>query len=523
VAEWAKRRAGGLRGESPDLAAALHAASQQATALADLVADGEDSITEPQLSRLLSAISDSGISTRTHPQLDGGPRFVSGLEAIETPVRRLVWLGLAADRPQRSHWSRLDREALTGAGIDIDDGGPQLESLRAAERRGLALVSESLLAIELAHDQESPPHPVWMQLEGALTHGAKLRPPILERLLTGGSDDMTPWQAPLHATTVTTPKPPPSHWHVSPGLIADRTTSSATELMSRLGCPLKWVFTYSARLRAGAANRLPEAFTLKGLFGHAVLAEVFSTPDLPSADQAAARTGEIFDDRVSLDAAPLAQPAQAMEMKRLRNDLCTAAQVLAQLLAKGGYRVAGMEHPVSGSIDGRSLNGAIDCLAVRADGAEAVIDLKYMGVKKFRELLQQGHAVQLATYAEGRRQESGHWPAVAYLILSGGQWFSPAGSTLVNAPQAAIVEGPSVRDVWEGFSSALTGAESWLKKGQPIPARPLQTKGDRAAGAELVIADPAKNQGPAKDQGPAKVEPCKYCDFGLLCGVLEVQ
>ena len=88
-------------------------------------------------------------------------------------------------------------------------------------------------------------------------------------------------------------------------LIVDRGTTSATELVTRLACPLRWVLSYPARLRPGAAGRLPTDFALKGTFGHAVLAEVFQRPILPGAEQAADLAVEIFERRVARDAAPL--------------------------------------------------------------------------------------------------------------------------------------------------------------------------------------------------------------------------
>jgi hypothetical protein len=172
-----------------------------------------------------------------------------------------------------------------------------------------------------------------------------------------------------------------------------------------------------------------------------------------------------------------------------------------------------MEAELQGSISNRQLMGRIDCLAARADGGEAVIDVKYGGVRFYPELLEDGRAVQLAVYAESRHQATGRWPAVAYLILRDSRLVTPEGAALAGARPASVVRGPGMEQVWERFARALDAGEGWTAPGRAIPVRPAQKTTERSPDADIVI------EAPQLGQIQADVSPCTFCDLDRLCGI----
>lgn len=522
VAQWAAGRARRLETEGPGsgpLAEALRVAAAQAATLGAMIeAQGTDQA-EPQLMRLLEAALPGGIGARPHPEAAGAPRWVASLSEIAAPCARLIWLGLgAADRPV-CRWSALELAQLRQAGIPLDDGGAAIAALREAERRGLARVTEACLAVGLPADEETRPHPLWLQAQGILQAAEETRPAELEAVLAGGrAGETAPWRFPAAPWAVEPPQPARLRWRVPPGLLRDRTTTSASELTSRLACPLQWVLNYAARLRPSEMAALPDDFQLRGSFGHALL-EAVAGPDGQPLDpeSAAAAVLRAFDARLPLDAAPLAQPARLAAALRLRAELAASARRLAAALASGGYRVLGFEVAVEGRAVGRELQGRIDCLVRRADGEEAVIDFKYAGREKYRRLLEEGRALQLATYAFARGPGSGgRLPAVAYLILAEGLLLSPAGSPLRGLPEAELAAGPPIGQVWQEVAGALAQADGWLTAGEPVPARPLQEPAEWPAGATLAIYD-------SRPFDPARREPCRYCHYDLLCGRTQLR
>jgi hypothetical protein len=171
-------------------------------------------------------------------------------------------------------------------------------------------------------------------------------------------------------------------------------------------------------LKESTISQLPSDFLLKGNFCHSILERVFgNVRRRPTVDEAVQAVCETFDDRLALDAAPLAQPIRHMEKQGLRKELENATRTLIQTMENGNYHFAGLEVELNGTALGKQLVGSIDCLVTREEGDEAVIDFKYAGKNKFHDLIEQGKAVQLATYAFGRAGATGRFPAVAYLIL----------------------------------------------------------------------------------------------------------
>ncbi|MGE3164113.1 MAG: PD-(D/E)XK nuclease family protein [Planctomycetota bacterium] len=512
------------RAATAELARTLRSAAAHAHALAEIVASWPYPVTESQLPRLLEATHD-GARRHPRPALAGMPRFVSHLSQVHNGCERLIWLGTGTADPHPTRWTHSELQGLAAAGIEVDDGRLALVHARRAERRGFAEVRSELLVVQLPADDEQRPHPVWTRVRTALE---PREPVLLEQAIAGvassagAARQRLALRIPTRDHRVLPPPSPPALWRVDPDLVRDRTRSSASELNDRLGCPLKWVLKYPARLRASDVGNLSPDFRLKGNLSHQILAEVFSpyagptfgeARPLPEIAEAARRVEECFDMRVVRDAAPLAQPGMAVERVRLRRELAASARRLIHTLTQGGYRIAGFEVPIASRIHGRELMGFVDCLLLTDSGAEAVVDFKFGGPALYRQLIEQGRAVQLATYAGARHRESGlkEFPRVGYLIISTADIFTPQLHALLGTEEREQVPGaPPIQDVWIAFQDALAGAEEWFETGE-IPVRPRQSPLEWPKGVDLILAH--------AEQQPT----CSYCDFGGLCGLKETR
>ena len=514
VAQWAAGRAlvllKDVGGEPTHLAEALQVAAGHASALGELVESQGRTLTEPQLSRLVEEVTSIGVSVAPFREAFGGPLRVRTLAESDAPFKRLVWLGLGTGDTPACPWPVAELEKINSAGIDLDDGSRALSALRSAEARGFSKIQESLLAILLPQDLTQRWHPIWLAIRTTLV--GRDEPTALDDLFTSGNENaITPFVFASAENPIVPASPERPLWDVPADLLRDRNSVSASELQDRLGCPLKWVFNYQARLKPSSIAELPGDFQLKGTFCHGVLERMLGGGgDLPTVDEAANLIGQIFDERLPLDAAPLAQPDQMLERRKLRTELVNATRILVGALSSGGYRISGIEVEVEGEAFGKPIIGSIDCLAVRDDAQEAVIDFKYAGRRKYRELIQKGRAVQLATYAHSRRQGTGPFPAAAYLVLADAQLYTPSGSPLSGDVSRYVVDGPGIQAVWDRFSEAIAAADNWLTGDQPIPARPLQPPAQWPQGTDLVL-DADRAEGRPQD-------PCRYCNFGLLCG-----
>jgi ATP-dependent helicase/nuclease subunit B len=522
VAKWAIGRATliwqdeNASQSDEQVAIALREASRQASLLGDLVELSGETITQPQLGRLLEEVTDRGVESKPCLRADGGPVRVRSLSEVVDRYDQLIWLGTTTSDTKGSRWSVKQLADYATAGVMVDDGTHTLRSLRAAEARGLSLASEAMLVIELPQNAEQRVHPLWLAIEQKIAdhhEPDEWKPVAIEDLIARDEcDSLSPFVFACQTTNFQPPQPLRPVWDIPASLLSDRETVSASELEDRLACPLKWSLNYQAKLRSSEISSLPDEFRLRGNLFHKILERVFGGGgDLPTEDEAARLVEQTFDERLPLDAAPLAQPEKRVESLRLKNELVKAARLFVQTLTAGGYRSVNIEEPVEGLAFGKELRGSIDCLASADDGREAVVDFKYAGRKKFYDMVTKGKSVQLATYAFSRSQADGKFPAVAYLVLSDGTIFTPTGSPLAGVPTAAVIDGMSIDQVWNNFSTAIAGAENWLTTDDPVPARPIQDVDEWPDGSELVLVE---------RPGRGEIQSvCRYCDYKRLCGM----
>ncbi len=535
VAKWAIGRASliwkdtdqdtnELDSSEEQIAIALREAARQASLLGDLVELAgkleNNTITQPQLGRLMEEVMDRGVESKPCQASIGGPARVRSLAEIDDDYDRLIWLGTNTSDLASGKWSVKQRREFKQAGVEIDDGSALLRSLRAAEARGLSHANESMLVIRFPQNEEQREHPIWLAIAGKIKefHNCnEWRADAIEDLIIESRcEALTPFNFSCESVAVRPPQPMRAEWNIPASLLRDRNTASASELEDRLACPLKWTLRYQAGLRPSEIASLPDEFRLRGNLFHKILEQVFGNGgDLPSVDEAIRLVGEAFDERLPLDAAPLAQPEKRVESLKLRSELVKATELFVTTLTAGGYQSVKIEEPTEGSVFGKELEGSIDCLAKANDDREAVVDFKYAGRKKYYKMIEEGRSAQLATYAFSRRQVTGRFPAVAYLILSDGTIFTPRGAPLEGVDPAQTINGPSIEQVWNNFSRAISAADSWLTTDEPVPARPLQDAADWPPGADLVLIDPL----PQNETQSA----CRYCDFTRLCGLEETR
>ena len=518
IARWASGRASLLAKDdaaNPELIRALQIAAGQASLFGELAESQGTSLSEPQLARLLEEALANGVETNSYSEAEGGPIRVRSLAEIDGSCDQLIWLGLGTGDVAGSRWSTNQLRELRNAGMDIDDGSKALSALRSAEVRGFNFTREAFLAVLLPQDLDKRWHPIWLAIRELLPPQDIEQPLVFEDLVAAGATTaLSPFTFECQDADIQPPQPVRPLWDIPHELLSDRETVSATELQDRLACPLKWTLSYQAKLRPGQIAELPADFQLKGTFCHSVLERVFGGGgDLPTVENAVAAVAKTFAERLPLDAAPLAQPDKYFERQRLRSELENATRVLVGALKSGGYRIVGIEVELSGHAFGKPLNGWIDCVAERESGDEAVIDFKYGGRAKYHSLIEEGKAVQLATYAYGRSTVRGRFPGVAYLVLSDGLLYTPSESPVDGDSNRAVINAPAIETVWQQFSTAIDNADTWLTSDYPIPARPLQEPSQWPAGATLVLEPNLK-----ADQSQAV---CRYCNFKSICAIQE--
>ncbi len=521
VSQWAMSRSLMMTDKSKDrfVANSLRSLASRASVAADLVELLGTTIEQPQLERLLQDILGQGAYFTSYPAMANGPTIVNSLADIQSSFQRLIWLGVGTQDSPKSKWSSHHRSLLGEIGIHCDDGSNRLFSQRNAEAAGFSRISDTMLLLGLPQDEELRHHPICQSMRGYIhQHIDKdWEPDSMEGIISSCQEHaISPFKLSIKRQNVVHGQPTRPSWDLPSDLIHKRDRSSATELETKVGCPLKWVLNYSAKVRGSDISNLPEGVRLYGNLMHSVLENVFNSPagrSVNSTEQAIALVEQEFDNRLPLEAANLALPENYGQANDLKAQLTHATRVLFEIILEGGYEIVGLEVDIDAQVSDTPLGGSIDCLLKQEKGRRAIIDFKFGSGAKYQSFIEDGRAVQLATYASSQTPAGTAYPCVAYLILSTGQLITPSGDPIQAAQPSQIAAGPGIEQVWEEFVQAIQKAEDWFSGNIPVTALPIIDVEDWPRGTELVL-DPGLKE-------DAFHGVCKYCDYSHFCGLTK--
>ena len=515
VAEWARTRASSA---DEDEAATLETAAAQARQLSQILDGwGDGRIERTQLDQLLRDVTRAGSARRAHEEISGAVPRVSHPGAVLGAFDTVVWWGFVASvagAVAGPVWRTAERRALAAAGVEVDEPATRQRARTAAWVRPLLAARERvvLVAFETLDGEEEALHPVWDEIGGRL----RLRDEDVAALtadwrralpLGRGS---TPIVLPEQTHGVVPAAAERAVWRVDGTLLPPRSTESASSLESLLGCPLRWALRYRANLRPEGVAALPDGNLLFGTLAHGLLEDFLleHRDALPAPAEARRLIEERFDEAVEAEAATLLQPGMTETMQRVRFQTARAGAVLVGAISGGGYRVEGCEVEVSGgTFAGAELSGFVDLLLSHPEHGTVVVDLKWGGWSFRKKLLEQGHALQLAVYAHAFRKGSGLLPPTAFFILSEARFLTLYRGLF---EPAVVVEGPTMEEALAAAEETFGEVRMELEAGELV-ATPLLEEASPQAERR---ADYPLELGP----------PCRFCDFGGICGVaLEGQ
>ncbi len=512
VARWAEARARADDGADP----LLQGAAQVARTLARMIA------AQPPATRLSPVEIEQLHDIAAGDGLDGGgalgqagrPAIALEPGAVQPGAREVIWWGFlggdagAAPEP----WTAAERDALAARGVHLPAAGERRGAEARAWRRPVLAASERLVLVRWRLEGAAPAtaHPLADEI--AARFDRALAP------CTVSSEAALARSSP-HVAVLCSDRPPAPEiapralYRIPPETISiDRLSPSSLEKL--LGCPVAWVLEYAAGLRRRGMARIPSGSRLLGTFAHAILEDLLLGPerlDLATAtsDDAAAWAARAFDARVASEAAPLVARGAEVERHRAREVVSEAARSLFALLQGGGWSVRAAEHELAGRFEGAQLSGSAD-LVLEKRGRPAVLDLKLGSQKYFREKLENGEALQVALYSEMARG-GGALPPTGYFMINRGELLTVDPGAF---PGARVLAGPSMEDTVSAAREALQFWRAALARG--VVASRHEDQHDVAM---LEAGEAAGRSAPSA--GPGAIDPpCRFCEYGTLCGVV---
>jgi hypothetical protein len=452
---------------------------------------------DAQLRRIVQQATSDAPASPVYPA-QAGVIHVGDPGCMAGPARRVVWWGFTQDGAPAVLELPLhpaEREELSAAGVVLPD--PGLSAVRGAERwqRPLHQAAEALVLVCPRKDvagEDLYPHPLWDVILGRLADGHETVEPLIRQTLS--PDLLTRSQRTLMPVPASQ-----REWH-SKVAIPLRECESPSGAGDLVGCPLKWVLNYVCRVHGGRSATLPGDSQLWGSMLHEILSQVLNE-GAESATGAKARAEGLFDELGPRLAAPLFLPGADAEQVSVRRAAGLSAQQIWQMLHDSGGVVLASEEEYSGAGLGRKMTGRPDLVV---SNPMRIIDLKWRG-RSFRTgTLENGTAYQLAAYGHLASETDEEVLPGAYFILSDQVLIT---SCIEAFPSCQSVMGPTPVETWKA-----------LGKSYGLRCNELLA-GDVMAEA---ITD-AEGNGPAKpgidgERGMMIDPPCKFCDYGLICG-----
>lgn len=424
VSRWAARRAevSSLDPEQKSLLFAATAQASQAQQLLDELANaGETSISRLKLERLLDQVTAEGTPLAGLSAELGRLPVCRAPGAVVDACPRVIWWDFEDPvLPAPPPWSNAEIVQLEQHGVILTRHDRQLSGAARRWQRPLLLATRQLIlaAPRTSANEEVRHHPLWSTL-AALTEET-LPVFTVEQLLTQPAA-LSPGllASPVHRQAL----PGLRRWWTipRPDLLGPRDTESFSSLDTFIKSPYQWVLRYKARLAAGSLARIDTGNRQKGNLLHQLCENLFTTDpvDWRSAGDAALDgwVRENFETLLRLEGANYFLSGQTAAREELMDVAVRAVVRLVHHLRAAGVVTVQMEAPVKDLFASGELTGSIDMLLAKANGEEAVLDLKWGGGKYRRDELVKNKALQLTIYAYMRRQ-AGKWPARGFFILN---------------------------------------------------------------------------------------------------------
>ncbi|WP_043540526.1 PD-(D/E)XK nuclease family protein [Salinarimonas rosea] len=428
-------------------------------------------------------------------------RCVAHPGAVWGPVDTLVWWNFVApgDAAAQSPWTKAEREALEAVGVRPDTPARAAAAAAAAWERAVLCARERILLVAPgleAHDEDAL-HPLAHRIAPALkVLGTRAR---LEEALAAPATHLCGRDLARLPATANAPPSARFLWP-TPADFAARLAGrrqSATAFETLAACPLAWALRHVAGLYPGQARAIGDEERLIGNLAHALSVEIFRPGPPPAPDAAAEATQARLDALIDMLAAPLRHPAAAIDLAFARRRLPEAMATLATLLDDNGLTVVATEEPFDTKVEGLPVHGKIDLVAQDARGGIVIVDLKWTrSPKRRREEIEDGRAIQLATYAAVR---GGVGARAGYFLLRQRLFATPAGEGLAGYEVAA----------------ARTLPETWAAMRETYRLWREAAEGGRLVARGVEGCEAYEPQ----DLPLVREVECKYCDYRGLCRV----
>jgi ATP-dependent helicase/nuclease subunit B len=467
-----------------------------------IIESGLASIKKIQLERILDAVAGEGSKPERWHAQSASWSNVDHPGQIWGPANIVLWWGFTDNSQvysQSDPWSPADLKCLEESSIHIDR--PNQIAIREAYawRQALLNVRNQLFLCRtrVRHGQQTSLHPVWQELEELIDSSKSWNACQAHKILSNPQPLVA--NKALQMKAVQAKSLPVAHryWTAPAGRIVQRAKESVTSMRELFGCPMAWVLRYQAQLHKTGVLNLPDGDRLIGDIAHKLFRRLFE--DGWSADQLTARAETYFDELVETVGLPLLLRGKNLERENAKRLLVDSVNEFGRLLRAAGLQVDGCEMHKEAAFGQGVFIGDLDILLKDKSGNSFIVDYKWnQGIKYRISEIEKAHHLQLAAYAWLESIETNKFGRVGYYMMRQRRLIH-CGDTSLSIGQQ--VDSLPLAEIWENAENEFLSSIGLLSDGSIC-----------ASGVQTDEAMPSTNRNFAIDP------PCKFCDYGNICG-----
>lgn len=433
--------------------------AEQARRIHDLLEKlPEQRISYLELERIVRTIFEGSPVQLSAPE-KGRFNFVHKPGSLTNAVENLIWWDFVADAesPKPEKWTGDEKKYLEEHDVMLSTPTQKSRLKQLLRRRPLEMAQKRLILV------------VPDQVDGAEVSPALLLSDI--QIALGDSFFDQVFHVDKHSDRVRLSKSMKGSDHApvalmsnqrqrpflqiaNPDLIPKTEYETATNLENLLYYPYRWFFRQKLRLYPSSLLSVKSDFTLLGSLAHRFFENLLKENlEQLDRDKVQSWVEEQAKSLLPREGATLLLYGREPEKNAFLNKVTSAAWSLVSIIRANNWKVKATELDLEGRFNSVPLRGKADIVLER-ETENAIVDLKWGGFKRRKELIMNEEDLQLVLYASLLKQTD-DWPHTAYFILEEGKMISRN----TQAFKEAILAGRDDIDHIEANSSILNKME----------------------------------------------------------------
>jgi hypothetical protein len=478
--EWARE----AHDENHPRYTALSVLAQQAQRIGELLeALPETRIGFLDLERIVRTVYEPAPLQPVAAQTGSFP-YIHAAGALTTPVQTLVWWNyrFQQNAPPPDKWQAPERQyiaSVCGTGLQKNADQSRLQLL--LHHRPVLLTTDTWVLVmpEYVEGTAVSPGPLGGDLEAFFKKEYLGEMTVTLDSLEGDPALRKKWVLPKaeRLAPVQTRRAPAHLYLRHPEYLPAPEYETPTNLEALFYYPHRWLFKKLRLVPTGLLS-IDSDNRLLGNLAHRFF-EMLLQEDLQSMERDYIR--QWIDSKskqlLEREGATLLLYGREPECNIFLKRITNAAWTFVELVRNNGWTVAGTEMDLDGLFENLPVQGKADIVLQRGDEL-AIIDLKWSGATRRRDMIRNGEDLQLVLYAH-LLPPDGYWPFTAYFILEEGQLIARTADAFREARLAIGPQAPPYTDACSAILERM--GKTWQWRMQQVQKGTIELRTARTA------------------------------------------